>query len=160
MQNPIGGGGERNGTKIGLSRWPAFSVVVVDQHGTAAGGCAGVNVAPSVADEKAVRQVDSMAPGGVEELRKRAGGALASKSHVVIVNFSRKALGQQTYGHISPLGAYDGKADRFLILDVARYKYPPVWVKTSDVFAAMNTEDAANDNKTRGFVLVTAATVH
>ena len=28
----------------------------------------------------------------------------------------------------SPLGAYDEKADRFLILDVARYKYPPVWV--------------------------------
>ena len=66
----------------------------------------------------------------------------------------RKALGEERGGHISPLGAYDEKADRFLILDVARYKYPPVWVKTSDLFDAMNTTDAGNDNKTRGYVLV------
>jgi len=26
---------------------------------------------------------------------------------------------------------------RFLILDVARYKYPPVWVKACDLFEAM-----------------------
>ena len=71
----------------------------------------------------------------------------------MIVNYLRKAIGQQTGGHISPLAAYDAKVDRFLILDVARYKYPPVWVKTSDLFDAMNTTDAANDNKTRGYVL-------
>jgi hypothetical protein len=70
------------------------------------------------------------------------------------VNYLRKAIGQQTGGHISPLAAYDAKVDRFLILDVARYKYPPVWVKTSDLFDAMNTTDAANDSKTRGYVLV------
>ena len=57
----------------------------------------------------------------------------ASRGHFVIVNYLRKALGEQTGGHISPLAAYDGKADRFLILDVARYKYPPVWVKTADI---------------------------
>ena len=51
------------------------------------------------------------------------------------------------------------KSDRFLILDVARYKYPPVWVTASDLFAAMNTTDAANNNKTRGYVLVTKAVV-
>ena len=59
--------------------------------------------------------------------------------HFVIVNYLRSALGEEAGGHISPLAAYDGKADRFLILDVARYKYPPVWVKTADMFAAMNT---------------------
>jgi hypothetical protein len=32
-------------------------------------------------------------------------------------------------------------------------------VTTADMFAAMNTPDAANDSKTRGFVLVTAAAV-
>jgi hypothetical protein len=95
----------------------------------------------------------------VEEFRKLASAYLREPGHFVIVNYLRKALGEQTGGHISPLAAYDGKADRFLILDVARYKYPPVWVKTADMFAAMNTPDAANDNKTRGFVLVTAATV-
>jgi hypothetical protein len=39
---------------------------------------------------------------------------------------------------------------------VSRYKYPPVWVTASDLFDAMNTTDADNQNKTRGFVLVSA----
>jgi hypothetical protein len=94
------------------------------------------------------------APGGADEFRKLAGEALAGKNHVVIVNFLRKALGEQIGGHISPLGAYDEKSDRFLILDVARYKYPPVWVKTADLFEAMNTPNPDNDNKMRGYVLI------
>ena len=72
----------------------------------------------------------------------------------MIVNYLRKSMGQQVGGHISPLAAYDAKADRFLIPDVARYKYPPVWVTTSDLFKAVNTTDASNDNKTRGYVLI------
>jgi hypothetical protein len=67
------------------------------------------------------------------------------------------ALGQEIGGHISPLAAYDAKSDRFLVLDVARYKYPPVWVRTADLFGAMNTVDKDNNGKTRGFVLVSAA---
>ena len=105
-------------------------------------------------------EVHHAADSSVGEFRKLASAYLGEPGHFVIVNYLRKAIGQEIGGHISPLAAYDGKADRFLILDVARYKYPPVWVKTSDIFAAMNTEDGANDNKTRGFVLVTAATVH
>jgi hypothetical protein len=95
----------------------------------------------------------------VDEFRQLASAYLGESGHFVIVNYLRKALGEQIGGHISPLAAYDGKTDRFLILDVARYKYPPVWVKTIDIFAAMNTTDAANANRTRGFVLVTAAPV-
>ena len=104
-------------------------------------------------------EVRHASDSSVDEFRKLASAYLAEPGHFVIVNYLRKALGEQLGGHISPLAAYDAKADRFLILDVARYKYPPVWVKTADMFAAMNTPDAANDNKTRGFVLVTAATV-
>jgi Phytochelatin synthase len=103
-------------------------------------------------------EVHHAADSSVEDFRKLASSYLREPSHFVIVNYLRKALGEQTGGHISPLAAYDAKADRFLVLDVARYKYPPVWVKTADMFAAMNTPDAVNDNKTRGFVLVTAAT--
>ena len=40
------------------------------------------------------------------------------------------------------------------MLDVARYKYPPVWVRAEDLFAAMDTTDADNQNRTRGYVLV------
>jgi hypothetical protein len=98
------------------------------------------------------------APGRLDEFRRTAGAYLASKDHFVLVNYLRKALGEERGGHISPLAAYDEKADRFLILDVARYKYPPVWVSTSDLYAAMDTTDPANENKTRGYVLISRGT--
>ncbi len=100
-------------------------------------------------------EVHHATPGGLDEFRKLASDYLGSKDHFVIVNYYRKALGQAPGGHISPLAAYDEKADRFLIMDVARYKYPPVWVTTSDLFDAMNTPDPDNDSKTRGYVLIT-----
>ncbi len=97
--------------------------------------------------------------GGLDAFRASARDYLAAKDHFVLVNYLRKAIGQERGGHISPLAAYDAKSDRFLILDVARYKYPPVWVTASDLFAAMNTTDASNNNKTRGYVLVTKPVV-
>ncbi len=99
-------------------------------------------------------EVHHAADGGLDGFRAAARDYLATKDHFVIVNYLRRALGQQSGGHISPLAAYDAEADRFLILEVARYKYPPVWVKASDLFDAMNTTDSANDNKTRGYVLI------
>ena len=60
--------------------------------------------------------------------------ALAAPGRFVIINYLRKAIGQEKGGHISPLAAFDAESDRFLILDVARYKYPPVWVKTAELF--------------------------
>jgi hypothetical protein len=99
-------------------------------------------------------EVRHAAADGLDEFRKTARAYLASKDHFVLVNYLRKALGQERGGHISPLAAYDDKADRFLIFDVARYKYPPVWVATSDLFDAMNTNDSDNNNKTRGYVLI------
>ena len=79
----------------------------------------------------------------------------AQPDHYVLINYFRNALGQQKGGHFSPLAAYDKETDRFLILDVARYKYPPVWVKAEELFAAMNTKDSDNDDKSRGYVLIT-----
>ena len=78
----------------------------------------------------------------------------------MIVNYLRKAIGQEKGGHISPLAAYDADADRFLILDVSRYKYPPVWVAVSDLFAAMSTTDPDNQNRTRGYVLISGGGGH
>ena len=92
----------------------------------------------------------------VDTFRQEAIRYLSTKDHYVVVNFLRRALGQERGGHISPLAAYDSQTDRFLLLDVARYKYPPVWVPTADLFAAMNTPDSDNANKSRGFVLVGA----
>jgi len=69
---------------------------------------------------------------------------LKQSNDFVLVNYLRRSIGQESGGHISPIAAYDRSTDRRLQLDVASYKYPPVWVKTID-----------NDGgKTRGFVLV------
>ena len=101
-------------------------------------------------------EVRHAADSSVEEFRILASAALAQPRHFVIVNYLRKVIGQEIGGHISPLAAYDSKSDRFLILDVARYKYPPVWVTAADLYGAMNTIDKDNAGKTRGFVLVSA----
>jgi hypothetical protein len=92
----------------------------------------------------------------LDEFRKLAVEALSTPNRYVIVNYLRRAIDQERGGHISPLAAYDAETDRFLVLDVSRYKYPPVWVEADDLFAAMNTSDSDNDNRTRGFVSVAA----
>jgi Phytochelatin synthase len=94
------------------------------------------------------------ADSSVDKFRAEARAALATPGHFVIINYLRKAIGQEKGGHISPLAAFDAESDRFLILDVARYKYPPVWVKTADLFGAMNTTDKDNENKTRGYIVI------
>jgi hypothetical protein len=92
----------------------------------------------------------------LDEFRKLATEALSTPNRYVIVNYLRRAIGQERGGHISPVAAYDADTDRFLVLDVSRYKYPPVWVEADDLYAAMNTPDSDNQNRTRGFVLVAA----
>ncbi|MGD2182169.1 phytochelatin synthase family protein [Lusitaniella coriacea] len=89
----------------------------------------------------------------LEEFRKLAVRNLQETDNFVLVNYLRRTIGQERGGHISPLAAYNQERDRFLILDVSRYKYPPVWVKAEDLWKAMNTTDSVS-GKTRGFVLV------
>jgi hypothetical protein len=103
-------------------------------------------------------EVRHAADGGLEAFRAAAREHLGQEGRAVIVNYLRRAIGQERGGHISPLGAYDAETDRFLVLDVARYKYPPVWVRADELFAAMNTTNADNQNRTRGYVLVRKAT--
>jgi hypothetical protein len=85
--------------------------------------------------------------------RTIAKGVLSNTGTVLIVNYLRKELRQMSGGHISPIAAYNEAADRFLILDVSRYKYPPVWVKTEDLWRAMAVIDPES-HKSRGFVVV------
>lgn len=89
----------------------------------------------------------------LQDFRKLASDNLKQQGNFVLVNYLRKEIGQEKGGHISPLGAYNEQTDRFLIMDVSRYKYPPIWVKTADLWKAMATPDAVS-GKTRGFVFV------
>ena len=94
------------------------------------------------------------ADSDLDTFRNTAIAHIKDADHFILVNYLRKAIGQEAGGHISPLGAYDADTDRFLILDVTRYKYPPVWVKAAALFGAMNTTDSDNNGKTRGYVSV------
>ncbi len=89
----------------------------------------------------------------IDEFRFWAAQNLNQEQNFVIVNYLRKEIGQEKGGHISPIAAYNAQTDRFLILDVSRYKYPPIWVKTADLWKAMNTQDSTS-GKSRGFVFV------
>lgn len=82
---------------------------------------------------------------------------LKTAGDFLLVNYQRAALGQKEMGHISPVAAYSAATDRMLILDVAAYRYPPVWVSTAVLWNAMNTVDDAS-GRTRGFAVVRAAT--
>jgi hypothetical protein len=49
----------------------------------------------------------------VEKFRAVVRDYLSQESRFVIVNYLRKAIGQEKGGHISPLAAYDAETDRF-----------------------------------------------
>lgn len=101
----------------------------------------------------ATTKVFHASDSSVSEFRQLATKNLEEKKNFVLINYLRKEIQQESGGHISPLAAYDSQSDRFLVLDVAQHKYPPVWVKTEDLFRSMNTTDS-DSGKTRGFVLV------
>ena len=86
-----------------------------------------------------------------KEIKKEIIANLSRANDYVIINYQRKALGQEGGGHISPLAAYDEKSDSFLILDVTPNKAPWVWVSAMDLIAAMRTFDT---NENRGYILV------
>lgn len=74
----------------------------------------------------------------------------------LVVAFDRAVLGQTGTGHYSPVGAYHEGTDMILILDVARFKYPPYWVPVTTMWEAMRTVDPESQ-RSRGFFLMSAA---
>lgn len=89
----------------------------------------------------------------IENFRTLTSNTIAKQQGYVLVNFIRTGLGEQGAGHVSPLAAYDKLTDRFLLLDVARYRYPSVWIKTKDLWHAMYTVDKES-GRYRGMIIV------
>ena len=89
------------------------------------------------------------------ELREQVKNALKDPSKRVIVHYHRQYVGQKTIGHFAPIAAYHEESDAFLILDVARYKYPSAWVPASHLHEAAASWDKASD-MSRGFIILEA----
>jgi Phytochelatin synthase len=95
--------------------------------------------------------------GDARQFRGAAKAALGERDRFVLINYSRATLSDngQGGGHFSPLGAYHEESDSFLVMDVARYKYPPFWVDADLLWQAMATTDAVSDRH-RGYVIIDA----
>ena len=88
-----------------------------------------------------------------EQLRNLIKSALARPDARIVANYNRKTLAQEGAGHQSPIAAYDDASDSVLMLDVAKFKYPPAWIKLTDLLQSMQTIDA-DSGKSRGLVVV------
>ncbi|KNA23608.1 hypothetical protein SOVF_023430 isoform A [Spinacia oleracea] len=77
----------------------------------------------------------------------------SSENCHMIVSYHRGSLKQTGGGHFSPIGGYHAGKDMVLILDVARFKYPPHWVPLTFLWDAMNTIDK-DTGLYRGFMLL------
>jgi glutathione gamma-glutamylcysteinyltransferase len=72
---------------------------------------------------------------------------------VVIASYDRTAMGQTGSGHFSPIGGYHAARDMALVLDVARFKYPPHWVSAERIWKAMHPADPLT-GRARGWMVL------
>ncbi|KAI9017970.1 Phytochelatin synthase-domain-containing protein [Phycomyces nitens] len=71
----------------------------------------------------------------------------------MVVNYARSHLGQQGEGHFSPIGGHNSKDGMTLIMDVARVKYPSVWVDSRTLYESMLLQEESGGS--RGYFLLT-----
>uniref|UniRef100_A0A915KGQ2 glutathione gamma-glutamylcysteinyltransferase n=1 Tax=Romanomermis culicivorax TaxID=13658 RepID=A0A915KGQ2_ROMCU len=114
--------------------------------------------------QKTQRHIDL----NISRFRSTILSSVRSDNQVTVVSYDRRILSQTGIGHFSPIGGYHGPSDKVLILDVARFKYPPHWVNLEILFRAMQCIDAETDiiianlslvnlhwsNKPRGYMLM------
>jgi hypothetical protein len=87
----------------------------------------------------------------LEQFRQLLREGLSERRDRLVVNYQRNGIAQKGSGHISPIAAYDSGSDRVLILDVARYRYPAVWVKSEALWRAMGEVDKTS-GQSRGLL--------
>ncbi|XVF72042.1 hypothetical protein PTKIN_Ptkin12aG0089600 [Pterospermum kingtungense] len=104
--------------------------------------CNGAHVEPFRTDQSSL-----------DDFQKRVVLCTSSEDCHLIVSYNRAIFKQTGTGHFSPIGAYHAGKDMVLILDVARFKYPPHWVPLSLLWDAMNTIDKATGHH-RGFMVI------
>uniref|UniRef100_A0A7N0UBE1 glutathione gamma-glutamylcysteinyltransferase n=1 Tax=Kalanchoe fedtschenkoi TaxID=63787 RepID=A0A7N0UBE1_KALFE len=89
----------------------------------------------------------------IDEFRKYVILCSRSDDCHVITSYHRGTFKQTGTGHFSPIGGYHAGKDLALILDVARFKYPPHWVPLTLLWEAMDRVDESTGQH-RGFMLI------
>ena len=85
--------------------------------------------------------------------RQQVKANLNDDTDVMVINYSRKSLGQKGGGHFSPLYAFHEASDTILIGDVGAHKYPPVWAPLASIWRGIRTRDQTS-NKYRGLLQI------
>lgn len=85
-----------------------------------------------------VRAEENFSEGTFREVVKQV---TRQDKSVLVISYSRKVLNQTGDGHFSPIGGYHPGRDLALVLDTARFKYPPHWVPVSTLVTAMRSVD-------------------
>jgi glutathione gamma-glutamylcysteinyltransferase len=74
-----------------------------------------------------------------------------AEGEVLAVCYTRRVLGQTGDGHFSTIAGFHRERDLALVMDVARFKYPPHWVPVSLLYDAMLAHDPVT-KKSRGWI--------
>ncbi|OVA13849.1 Phytochelatin synthase [Macleaya cordata] len=90
----------------------------------------------------------------IDDFRQYVITSTSSEDCHVITSYHRRPFKQTGSGHFSPIGGYHAGRDMVLLLDVARFKYPPHWVPLTLLWEAMDTVDEVTGLR-RGFMLIT-----
>jgi glutathione gamma-glutamylcysteinyltransferase len=91
-------------------------------------------------------------PLNLEAWRSALARAARAES-VLLAAYDRAALGQTGSGHFSPIGGYHAELDLALVLDVARFQYPPHWISAERLWRAMQPIDVTTGHA-RGWLLL------
>ncbi|CAN6981721.1 unnamed protein product [Brassica rapa subsp. trilocularis] len=89
----------------------------------------------------------------IDDFRKYVFKCSTSDNCHMISTYHRGVFKQTGTGHFSPIGGYNAERDMALILDVARFKYPPHWVPLKLLWDAMDSIDQST-GRHRGFMLI------
>lgn len=109
-----------------------------------------------IAKKQAGISVQTRVPGHLEEFKQVLERSAREVDHHVIVSFGRESLGQTGIGHFSPIAAVHSEKNLALVLDVARFKYPPYWVNIKDLHRAMKDVDPET-GASRGYSIIRKA---
>jgi hypothetical protein len=88
-----------------------------------------------------------------ENFIKALENSMSDPEKFIILDYLRTSVWQVGGGHFSPIGAYNKNEQKVLILDVARHKYPPVWVPLEDLYKGCLVIDS-DTHKSRGFIII------
>jgi len=116
--------------------------------------CNGAEVTSRRTDESTLEDFRRDVVRATVRARSTTAIGAPARGPFLIASYGRAALGETGGGHFSPIGGWHAARDLVLVLDVARFKYPPHWVSLSRLYDAMGTIDVETGRR-RGWMLVT-----